>query len=84
MMGADRAGIYIFPYPHNQKFFGNSGYGIFKKTLLIPWRDFTYCSKRVLFKDCIWFDLSPRKIWIYVPRDVGEKLLADGYREVPN
>ena len=83
MVGADRAGIYFLPHPKRQRLFRNSGRAVFKKSLLIPWQDFTYCSKTVLFKDCIWFDLSPRKIWIYVPRDVGEKLLTDAHQEIP-
>ena len=83
MAGADRSGIYFLPSPKNQNLFWNSGLGVFKKSLLIPWQDIAYCSKRVLFKDCIWFDLSPRKVWIYVPRETGEKLLIDGHREVP-
>jgi hypothetical protein len=84
MAGADRAGIYFLPHPKRQRLFRNSGYSIFKKSLLIPWQDMSYCSKKVLFKDCIWFDLSPRKIWIYVPREVGEKLLTDAHREIPS
>ncbi len=83
MAGADRAGIYFLPHPKPQRLFQNSGYPIFKKSFFIPWQDMNYCSKKVLFKDCIWFDLSPRKIWIYVPREVGEKLLADAHREIP-
>ena len=81
--GADRCGIYFLPHPKKQNLFWNSGIGASKKSLRIPWQDVTYCCKRVLFKDCIWFDLSPRKVWIYVPREIGEKLLIDGYREVP-
>jgi len=83
MTGADRSGIYFLPHPKPQRLFQNSGRAVFRKSLFIPWQDMTYCSKKVLFRDCLWFDLSPRKIWIYVPREIGEKLLTDGHREVP-
>jgi len=83
MAGADRSGIYFLPHPKRQSFFQSSHRGIFKKSLFIPWQDMSYSSKRVLLTDCIWFDLSPRKVWIYVPKEVGEKLLTDAHREIP-
>ena len=82
MAGADRSGIYFLPHPKPRSLFRNSRIGVFKKSLRIPWQDMTCCSKRVLFRDCIWFDLSPRKVWIYVPKEIGDKLLMDGHREV--
>ena len=83
MAGADRSGIYFLPHPKPPRRFWNSRRPVFKKSLLIPWVDLTYSSKKVLFKDCIWFDLSPRKIWLYVPKEIGEKLLTDAHREIP-
>lgn len=84
-IGADEQGLYLLPHPKPARTWWNyqRRRQILKKSLLIPWRDISCRSGRVLLKDCIWFDLAPRKIYLYVPKDIGEKLLADARVMVP-
>ena len=87
-MGADAGGLYLLPHPKPARSLWSyllqyRRYEVFRRTLLIPWTDLGYRSGRVLLKDCIWFDLSPRKVYFYVAKDIGEKLLNDAGREMP-
>jgi len=87
-MGADGNGLYLLPHPKPARslwsYLGNSRrYLVFKKSLFIPWTDLGYRSGRVLLKDCVWFDLSARRVYFYVAKDVGEKLLNDAGRGMP-
>ena len=85
LIGADECGLYLLPHPKPVRWLWGypGGVQVFKKSLLIPWRDIGCRTGRVLFKDCIWFDLAERKIYLYVPKDIGEKLLSDGGRQTP-
>ena len=84
MIGADESGLYLLPHPKKIRWYlGDSrGNKIFKKSLRIPWQDIACRYARVLFEDCIRFDLAPRKTYLYVPKDMGEKLLADAGRKI--
>jgi len=85
LIGADEFGLYLLPHPNPPRHWWAypSQYRIFKKSLYIPWTDIRCRSGRVLLKDCIWFDLAPRRVYLYVPKDVGEKVLGDARRAVP-
>jgi hypothetical protein len=85
LIGADEFGLYLLPHPNPPRHWWAypSGYRIFKKSLYIPWTDIRCRYGRVLLKDCIWFDLKPRRVYLYVPKDVGEKVLVDARRQVP-
>jgi hypothetical protein len=85
MIGADNFGLYLLPDPRPRRWltFYPNGNQIFKKSLLIPWKDIGCRSGSVLLKDCIWFDLAPRRIYLYVPKDIGEKLLTDAGHAIP-
>jgi hypothetical protein len=81
-MGADESGLYLLPHPKKLRWF--SGYrGVFKKSLFIPWTDVAYRPGKALLKECLWFDLSARRVYFYIPKDVGEKLLNDAGRGMP-
>ncbi len=84
LIGADQYGLYLLPHPKRVRWW--AGYPrreVFKKSLLIPWTDIGCRTGKVLFKDCIWFDLAPRRIYLYVPKDIGEKMLSDAKRTIP-
>jgi hypothetical protein len=85
LIGADDYGVYVLPHPKPVRWLWSfpGRHQIFKQSLLIPWRDINCRTGRVLFKDCIWFDLAPRKIYVHVPKDIGEKLLSDAGRKTP-
>jgi hypothetical protein len=83
LLGADANGLY--PLPHAKPAFSlwRRRAGVFKKALFIPWTDLGYRRGKALFKECVWFDLAARKVYFYVPTDVGEKLLNDAGRGIP-
>jgi hypothetical protein len=82
-LGADASGLYLLPHPKPAFSLWRRRDVVFKKALFIPWTDLGYRSAKVLFKDSVWFELSARKVYFYVPRDVGEKLLNDAGRGIP-
>jgi hypothetical protein len=86
-MGADAGGLYVLSHPRARRsvwsYLWNRRYEVFRKSLFIPWTDLGYRAGRVLLKDCIWFDLPARRVYFYVPKDVGEKLLNDAGRGMP-
>jgi len=83
-IGTDEQGLYLLPHPKPAfSWWKQRRRQVLKKSLLIPWRDINCRAGRVLLKDCIWFDLPPRKIYLYVPRDIGEKLLTDARVIIP-
>jgi|HubBroStandDraft_2_1064218.scaffolds.fasta_scaffold49410_2 hypothetical protein len=82
-LGADANGLYLLPHPKPAFSLWRRRDVVFKIALFIPWTDLGYRSGKVLFKECVWFDLEARKVYFYVPKDVGEKLLNDAGRGVP-
>ena len=56
--------------------------GFLRMNLRIPWSDLDWREKTIMFKDCIWFEIPAKKIYFYVPRDVGDKLLVDAGRKI--
>lgn len=78
-------GVYILPHPQPERWFGRYNYAIFKKSIFIPWPEMTFTTGRVPFAgECIWLRLEPRRIYLYVPRAIGMKLLQAGGRDIPN
>jgi hypothetical protein len=51
--------------------------------LRIPWNDLHCKAGKVFFKDVIWFQIPTRRFDVYVSREIGERILADGRREIP-
>jgi len=82
LMGADESGIYILSHPKPGRRFWGYGTAVFKGSLFIPWKDIE-CSPgdTFPFKDVIWFKLVSRRIYLYLAKEVGTKLLADAGRE---
>jgi hypothetical protein len=56
---------------------------IFKTDLRIPWTDLGWKEKRILLKDCVWFEIPAKKIYFTVSKDVGDQLLVDAGRKIP-
>jgi hypothetical protein len=83
VMGADAYGLYLLPHPKPARSLWRYRDEVFKKSLFIPWADLGCRLGRVLLKDCVWFDLSARKVYFYVAKDIGEKLLNDAGRKIP-
>jgi len=85
LLGANGSALYLLAAPkHKVRWWGNrAAHGRLKTNLQIPWTDLAWQEKTILLKDCIWFEIPERKIYFYVPRDVGEKILSDAGRKVP-
>jgi hypothetical protein len=83
MIGADKTGLYLLSHPKPRRIFWGYGYAVFKKRLFIPWEDISCRSGNSLLKKCIWFDLAPRRMYLDVPKDIGEQLLEDAGRKIP-
>jgi hypothetical protein len=81
-MGADESGLYLLPHAKKPRsFWGHRG--VFRKSLFIPWTDVAYRPGKALRKECRWFDLSARRVYFYVAKDIGEELLKDAGRGMP-
>ncbi|MGA8273907.1 MAG: hypothetical protein WB919_20255 [Candidatus Sulfotelmatobacter sp.] len=52
--------------------------------LRIPCTDLQYRTGKMFFRDVIWFENRSRRFYVYVPREIGDKLLIDAGRAVPN
>lgn len=83
-VGADQSALYLLPAANQHiPWLGSNREMIFKKKLRIPWTDLQYRFKRITFKECVWFEIPERKIYFYIPKDVGERALTDAGRAVP-
>ena len=85
-LGADASAFYLLTTPARRwSWWDDRGVAnqIFKMDLRIPWSDLDWREKRILFKDCIWFDIPAKNVHFYLAKDVGDKLLADAERKVP-
>src|SRR6202142_4047294 len=49
-MGADELGVYILPHPKPRKLFWGDGCYIFKKSVLIPWKEIECSTGKILFE----------------------------------
>src|SRR5271170_4132049 len=81
-LGADASALYLLTATTRKRSFwtwNNRGFArdIFKTNLQIPWSDLDWREKTILVKDFIWFEIPAKKIYFYVPKDVGDKVLID-------
>jgi hypothetical protein len=67
----------LLSHPDGKGWGWRYGVGGFKKNLQIPWSDVECRPKIVLLKECMWFEVPSRKIYFYIPREIGDKLLID-------
>ena len=85
LMGADESGVYILSHPKPGRPFWGYGTAVFKGSLFIPWQDIECTPGDTFpFKDSIWFKLASRRIYLYLAKEIGEKLLADARRKIRN
>jgi hypothetical protein len=87
-LGADASALYLLTASNRKRPWWSSSYTgvsnkIFKTDLRIPWTDLGWKEKRILLKDCVWFEIPAKKIYFTVPRDVGDQLLVDAGRKIP-
>lgn len=83
--GADRTGIYLLAPPAQRRrwnIFGTSR-GVLKQSLHLPWTDFEARAGLAAFRKVIWLRFDARRIYLYVPREIGLALLLAGGRAVP-
>jgi hypothetical protein len=86
-LGADASALYLFTASNRKRPWWSSSHigvsnKIFKTNLRLPWTDLGWQEKTFLLKECIWFEIPAKKIYFYVPRDVGDKLLIDAGRKI--
>lgn len=56
---------------------------VYKCDLQIPLYDLEWREGKMFFKDVIWFENNAKRFYVYVPKEIGEKLLADAGRALP-
>jgi hypothetical protein len=86
-LGADASALYLLTASNRKRSWWMSGHTaasnrIFKTDLRIPWTDLGWQEKTILLKSCVWFEMPAKKIYFYVPEDVGGKLLVDAGRKI--
>jgi len=82
--GANQSALYLLPpAEHEISRWKSSKEKIYKKSLQIPWSDLQYRTKKILFQDYLWLEIPERKVYFYIPKDVGDRLLIDAGRAVP-
>jgi hypothetical protein len=86
-LGADATALYLLTASDRKRRWWASSYTgvsneIFKTDLRLPWTDLGWQEKTILLKDCVWFEIPAKKIYFYVPKDVGDKLLVDAGRKI--
>lgn len=86
LLGADASALYLLAVPKRKVSWwkNRAAHSFFRANLRIPWSDLDWREKTIMFKDCIWFEIPAKKIYFYVPRDVGDKLLVDAGRKIPS
>jgi hypothetical protein len=82
-IGANESGLYLLYHPASKGWWWKFGAGGFNKNLEIPWSDLDYRPVTMLFKDCIRLEIPSRKIYFYIPKDIGDQLLIDAKRKIP-
>jgi hypothetical protein len=85
-LGADEWALYLLAVPKRKVpwWKNRTARSFFRANLRIPWSDLDWREKRIVLKNCIWFEIPPKRIYFYGPRDVGDKLLVDAGRKIPS
>jgi hypothetical protein len=84
MVGADPFRLYLLPHPKPRGPFGRFQFNVLKRALSIPWRDIDSRKGHVSpFRKGIWFRIESRRVYLYVSKEIGAKLLADAQRPLP-
>ncbi len=84
-LGADSSALYLLIASKRKRSwfsYRRNAYEIFKTDLRIPWTDLAWQEKRILLKDCIWFEISAKKIYFFIASDIGNKLLIDAQQRI--
>jgi hypothetical protein len=83
-LGADESALYLLAVPKRKVSWwkNRAAHSFFRANLQIPWSDLDWREKRIVFKDCIWFEIPAKRIYFYVARDVGDKLLIEAGRKI--
>jgi hypothetical protein len=79
-VAADPVRLYILPYPKRR---GWSTDPVFNRSLAIPWADIEYKLGWVPVQRCIWFKMNARRVYLYVPKETGIRLLRDAGLPIP-
>jgi hypothetical protein len=84
VVGANASALYLLTAPQRKRpWWGNSGArGHLRTNLQIPWSDLVWSEKRILLKERVWFEIPSKKIYFYVPPDIGDYLLVDAERKI--
>jgi hypothetical protein len=87
-LGADTAALYLLSDSARKRSWWTWNYRSTAREFLgtdlrIPWSDLDWREKGIFIKDCIWFEIPAGKIYFYVSREVGDKLLVDAGRKIP-
>ncbi len=81
-IGANESALYLLYHPASNGWWWKYRAGGFTKNLEIPWSDLDCRPVTMLFKDYMRFEIPPRKIYFYIPKDIGDQLLIDAKREI--
>lgn len=82
-IGADAGALYLLSHPNRKGWWWQYGGMGYKKNLQIPWSDLEYRETTILLKPCTWFEVSGKKIYFSIPKDIGDKVLIDAERKIP-
>jgi hypothetical protein len=83
-LGANASALYLLTPPQSKRSWWSyrGAHELFKTDLQIPWNDLGWREKRIFLKDYVWFELPRSRVYFYVSKDVGHKLLIDAERMI--
>jgi hypothetical protein len=83
-VGANASALYLLTAPQRKRpWWGyNGGLGFLRNNLQIPWSDLVWSEKRILLKERVWFEIPSKKIYFYLPPDIGDHLLVHAERKI--
>jgi len=77
-VGADSSALYLFASSsYKRRWWARGRTRMLKQALRIPWTDLQWQESRILFKEVIRFEVTGRKIYFFIPKEIGTKVLAD-------
>lgn len=89
-IGASDSAFYLMADPQalpTRTAFRRGKYGsfqsLFKSGLRVPWNELSWRGGSMFLKEVIWFENRRRRFFVYVPREIGEKVIRDAGREPP-